>query len=274
MIEKLILQIYIQECERIRTICIEGQSKKTKKESLAKSIYKYLEQLTRPRAYKPIIILTMILILQQLSGAYVVIFYAISVFQEMGGTFGGGLNEFGALILMGVIRFSMSIVNAYLSRIYGRRTLIITSGIGMAFSMFFSAMYLFLTSSYSNSFTEMLSSQKWLLLVIILFYVCASSLGFLVIPWTLIGELLPTSIRGIFCGLIISLAYLVMFGVIKGYPYALKAMGAQSIFFLFSVTSIFATLYIYFYLPETKGKSLSDIERYFAGKRKENCGSA
>lgn len=232
----------------------------------------YLGEIASPTIYKPMIMLSVILLMQQLSGAYVVIFYAISVFEEIGGTFGENLNEYGALLLLGIIRFIMSILTAYLSRTIGRRTLCIASGLGMSFAMFFSAMFVYLTFAPSDgnaasTMTTLLLKQKWLLLVVVLFYVCMSSLGFVVIPWTLIGELLPISFRGIGGGIMISYAYLVMFAVIKTYPFALYAVGPQNVFFFFSLMSLLGTSYIYLFLPETLGKSLKQIENYFASDK-------
>ncbi|XP_043279914.1 facilitated trehalose transporter Tret1-like isoform X2 [Venturia canescens] len=231
----------------------------------------YSREMAKPTIYKPMMMLFVILLMQQLSGAYVVIFYAISVFKEIGGTFGDNLDEYGALLLLGIIRFIMSILTAHLSRTIGRRTLCIASGLGMSFAMFFSAMLVYLTfapsdASADNSVTSLLSQQKWLLLVVVLFYVCMSTLGFVVIPWTLIGELLPISFRGIGGGIMISYTYVVMFAVVKSYPHALYAVGPQNVFFFFSLMSLLGTGYIYLFLPETLGKSLKQIEHYFASQ--------
>lgn len=66
----------------------------------------------QPHVYKPLGILLMMFVFQQLSGAYVIIFYAINLFLKIGGHFGEGINEYGALLLLGTIRFVMSIVAA------------------------------------------------------------------------------------------------------------------------------------------------------------------
>ncbi|XP_029659755.1 facilitated trehalose transporter Tret1-like isoform X1 [Formica exsecta] len=230
---------------------------------------KYYHKFTSPTVYKPITILFLLFLLQQLSGCYVIIFYAISVFREMGGTFGKGFDENDALIMLGIIRFIVSILTVFYSRKYGRRVLCILSGIGMTISMFLSGMYMYFTMSYdeNGNIEETMVDQKWLLLFFVLSYICTSTFGFINIPWTLIGELLPVSIRGIGGGLMVSFAYIMMFVVVKSYPYILKSMSIEGIFFFFSFISLIGTAFVYFFLPETLGKSFSDIEQYFLSKR-------
>lgn len=65
---------------------------------------------TQPKVYKPLIILICLFIFQQLSGAYAVIFYAVNLFLQIGGRFGNGINEYEAMLLLGTIRFIMSIL--------------------------------------------------------------------------------------------------------------------------------------------------------------------
>lgn len=237
--------------------------------SITVSVKDYYQKFISPEAYKPMLILFLLFLLQQLSGSYVIIFYAISVFREMGGMFGKGFNEHSALVMLGTIRFVISIVTVFYSRKYGRRVLCILSGIGMAISMFLAGMYMHFTVWYdeNGNTEETMVNQKWLLLFFVLSYICTSSFGFIVIPWTLIGELLPVSIRGIGGGLMVSLAYIMMFAVIKSYPYILKSMSIEGIFFSFSFISLTGTAFVYFFLPETLGKSFSDIEKFFSSTK-------
>lgn len=265
-------QIFQSEYSRLKEIC--NVQKRVGNENFLGKLKNLCNEIRQPSAYKPLTIISILLLLQQLSGCYVVIFYAISVFKNIGGdprNVERDSNVYGALVLLGVVRFLMSILSAYFSKIYGRRVLCITSGLGMAFSMFFSGMYMYLTSSWDDkgNYQSTMIGQKWILIVIILFYICTSAIGFMVIPWTLTGELLPISIKGIASGFVIAIAYIVMFGVMKAYLYVLDAIGTQGIFFFFSFISILGTAFVYGFLPETLGKSFADIEKYFNSGRKE-----
>ncbi|KAJ6645782.1 Facilitated trehalose transporter Tret1 [Pseudolycoriella hygida] len=225
-----------------------------------------------PRVYKPLIILLLIFVFQQISGAYVIIFYAVNIFLKIGGNFGEGINEYGALMLLGSIRFIMSIAASIFSRKCGRRPLLFISGIGMCLCTLFAGLYMHYeqikAELWSNTITENDKSNSGVvLLVCVLGYVTFSALGYLVIPWTLVGELFPTEVKGKLGGIIIGAAYVFMFGTVRFFPFALDWLGAEGIFFVFSTTSFAGVIFIYFFLPETFGKPLQEIEDYFVDGR-------
>lgn len=66
----------------------------------------------QPKVYKPFSMLIILFFLQQISGPYVIIFYAIELFVKIGGKFGEYINEYGAMLLLGILRFIMSILCA------------------------------------------------------------------------------------------------------------------------------------------------------------------
>ncbi|XP_059607931.1 facilitated trehalose transporter Tret1-like [Phlebotomus argentipes] len=236
----------------------------------------FLSICRQKHVYKPFVVLLILFVFQQLSGAYVIIFYAVNLFLKIGGQFGDLINEYGALMLLGLIRFIMSCLSSGLSRKFGRRSLMCISGCGMAFCTLIAGLYIdFSNLKEASVFTDtgavttiapaahQLDGK--LLLVCILGYVSFSALGYLVIPWTLIGEILPTEVKGKLGGIVISAAYVMMFGVVKAFPYTIDWLGAQGLFYIFALTSFLGVIYIYILLPETFGKSFDEIADYFRG---------
>lgn len=69
----------------------------------------WLELFRQPRVFRPFAILIILFLFQQISGPYVIIFYAIDMFVKIGGTF-GNVNEYGAMLMLGILRFIMAIL--------------------------------------------------------------------------------------------------------------------------------------------------------------------
>ncbi|CAH1962950.1 unnamed protein product [Acanthoscelides obtectus] len=261
--------IFESEFRRILNTKNENiQSTKNDERSALLRIKKNLSVYKNPTVYKPLIILIIIFLIQQLSGAYVIIFYAIDIFRDIGGHFQDGMNEYVALVLLGTIRFVMSLISAAISKRVGRRPLMFTSSIGMCLTSLMAGLYMYLTIIPQNVYQEFNikkdeTTHDNITLYCVLGYVCFSSLGYLVIPWTLIGELLPVKVKGKLGGILVSIAYVMMFAVVKVYPYLVDIITIQHLFFVLSVLNLFGFVFLYFFLPETLGKTFSDIESYF-----------
>ncbi|XP_050434543.1 facilitated trehalose transporter Tret1-like [Adelges cooleyi] len=215
---------------------------------------------TSQAAYKPVIILVVLLTLQQCSGAYMTISYALPVFQSI--VPGGSANELETLALLGVIRFVGGIATSLLSFYFGRRPLMVVSCLGMALS---SAT---VTLTVGSQQTPIGSDQIGLTglsvpLVGVMVFVLSSSIGVLVFPWTLISELLPTSIRAVGGGLLVSYGYLSMFTTLRMFPHLLASLGAANTFAVFGLVSLTMAAYVYLLLPESLGKSFQQMEEYF-----------
>lgn len=138
--------------------------------------------------------------------------------------------------------------------IYGNFT--IFRYIGMTISMLILALY-------SSSFASNLPYRSWISTFFLLAYIVTSTFGFLTIPFTMLAELFPQRVRGVTAGLTVCLAYFLSFIAIKVYPSMLLIMGNEFIFLFYGLVSLLGTVFVYYILPETKGKSLQEIENLF-----------
>jgi len=102
-------------------LCETNAKREEKKESLLQALHK-------PNVWKPFLILLIFFALQQLSGIYVILFYAVSVLKNIG----IDVNEYMASVGMSVIRLFASIFGAGLANSFGRKSLAFASGFGMA----------------------------------------------------------------------------------------------------------------------------------------------
>jgi len=114
-----------------------------------------------------------------------------------------------------------------------------------------------------SSFPDSLPLGTWMTTIFLLTYIVTSTFGFLTIPFTVLPEFFSQRVRGVTAGITVCMAYLMSFIVIKSYPSMLLWMGNGMIFLFYGIVSLLGTLFVYFVLPETKGKTLQEIENLF-----------
>lgn len=106
--------------------------------------------------------------------------------------------------------------------------------------------------------------MTWMPVAGILLYVISSTIGLLPIPLMLIAELYPLEIRGMAYSLTYSLNCVLMFAALQSY-YSLNELlgGASSLQWFFAAVCCGGLIYAYVFMPETKGRKLTDINNYF-----------
>lgn len=207
----------------------------------------------KPSVYKPVLILIVLFLFQQLSCGYVIVFYAVDLFKQIGGDLHSSLNSYVALVFLGTVRFLMSLLSTISSKRIGRRPTMLFSVSGMCISIFAAGYFFNSEANISNN------AVSYLIVV----YICFSSIGYFVIPWTLIGEILPIKFRGKLGGAMISIAYIFMFCVVKSFPFILDTIQLKHVFYGLSLINLCSLFPIFYMLPETLGKTFSEIEKYF-----------
>lgn len=220
-----------------------------------------LDDLRRPECWKPLLIMNAFFLFQQLSGVFVVIFYAVDMVVEAGVV----VDPYLVAVLIGVARLLVTLVTSFLSNRVGRRPLAIVSGAGMAVCMTGLATHLLLQSRGHH---DGLLPGPWLPAAALVAFILASTLGFLTLPWAMIGEVFPARFRGAAGGFTTCSAYLYSFAVVKAHPGAMQALGRHGVFFLYGAMALLGTLFVALALPETQGRSLQDIEDYFRGRKR------
>lgn len=121
-----------------------------------------------------------------------------------------------------------------------------------------------------SSYGEHLPLAGWTTTAFLLIYIITSTFGFLTIPFTMLPEMFPMRVRGLTAGITVCFAYLMSFVVIKLYPSMLSLMGNGMIFLFYGTISLLGTVFVFVILPETKGKSLQEIENLFKPKLSSN----
>jgi MFS family permease len=213
----------------------------------------------KPQVLKPVAIVNVFNLIQIVSGTYLVIFYAVNLISETGNG-AGSIDTFLVAVLTAVCRLIFIIIACILLLWVGRRPLALFSGVGSSAAALGVGTFLYCRYPSSES------SDNWIVTGFILAYVATNTIGFFVLPGIAIGELLPVKIRGSFGGYIFAIFNLSLFFVAKIFPSMLHVMGSYGVFWMFGISSLFGTLFVFLFFPETKGKTLEEIEDYFTEK--------
>lgn len=220
--------------------------------------------LIHPSALKPFGILFFYFMIYQFGGVNTITFYAVEIFKDAV----PHLDPNMCTLILGIVRLIFTIAGGIALRRFGRRPMTFISSWGCGLSMLTLGIYLYFKYTWETSEPRIEPTQTWIPVACLIIFTMAVSLGFLVVPWVMIGELYPQKVRGIIGGLTTCCAHSFVFIVVKTYPLLVHALYQHGAFMLYGCISIAGSLFFYFVLPETKGKTLQEIEDYFSGRTK------
>ncbi|XP_046388737.1 facilitated trehalose transporter Tret1-2 homolog isoform X2 [Ischnura elegans] len=206
----------------------------------------------------PLGILVAYFVIYQWSGVNAVTFYAVEVVRMAG--IGGGDNDYLTAVGMGAVRLVATAAACVLMRRIGRRPLTLVSSIGCGVTMLGLAGSLaFLPPGGS------FSAASWIPVICLFGFSITSTMGYLVVPWVMIGEVFPTRVRGILGGVTTCAAHLSVFTVVKTFPLLQHLLSRPGAFCFYGCVSLLGSIFFATLLPETKGCTLQEIEDYFSG---------
>ncbi|XP_060519770.1 facilitated trehalose transporter Tret1-2 homolog [Cylas formicarius] len=192
-----------------------------------------------------------LLIFQQISGIFAVLSYSQQIFQDAGSSLSG---EYCAIIV-GVVQLISSLLTTSIANIFGRRTLLLFSGFGMALSEAILGTYSYLDKNGTD-----VTSLSFVPIVSLIAYIVTYNFGFGPIVWTVVSEMFPNNIRALATAFNTSLCCVVTFFISKYFPTVSDSFGIGVCFLAFSATCFAGGLFSYFFVLETKGKSLKQIQ--------------
>lgn len=197
---------------------------------------------------KPALVIGIVLALfSQITGINAIIYYAPEIFKAVGFASESALLQ---TVLIGAINTLFTFVALWLIDRAGRKTLLQWGVAGMIICLF----------AVGMCFQFGLTNGPWLVLFILAFIACfASSLG--PIPWVLLSEIFPTKTRGIamsFCTVVLWVGVL---AITQFTPWLLEHAGGAYTFWLFMLNAIFLLWFVWKKIPETKQRTLEEIEQ-------------
>jgi len=202
-------------------------------------------------------------IFQQVTGINTVIYYAPHIIQAAGIPSASG--AILATAGIGLVNVIMTVVSMLLIERVGRRPLLLTGIIGMIISLGVLGLA-FRISAQSETLA-------WVAVITLMAYVASFAISLGPIFWLLIAEIYPLKVRGLASGTAATVSWGANLLVSLTFLSLLEVFGPSWTFWLYGALSIGAWLFSYFLVPETKGKTLEEIEEHFrVGKHARSMG--
>lgn len=198
----------------------------------------------------------MLSVFQQVVGINAVLYYAPRIFGDMGMT-----NPMFNTVMMGVVNIIFTLVAIFTVEKWGRKPLLISGSIGMAIGAF------------GVAFTFGVDGMQLITMISILLYSASFMFSWGPICWVLISEIFPNTIRGAATAIAVAAQWIFNFVVsstfVPMFNMHLTAgdnFGHWFTYGLYGVMCIVAAIFIWRLVPETKGKSLEDMTRFWKKK--------
>ena len=208
--------------------------------------------LMKPGIFKAVIIGVCIAILGQFMGVNAVLYYGPSIFENAG--LSGGDSLFYQ-VLVGLVNTLTTILALVIIDKVGRKKLVYYGVSGMVVSLILIGLYFL--------FGDSLGVSSLFLLVFFLFYVFCCAVSICAVVFVLLSEMYPTKVRGLAMSIAGFALWIGTYLIGQLTPGMLQNLTPAGTFFLFAVMCVPYMLIVWKLVPETTGKSLEEIERYW-----------
>ena len=188
-------------------------------------------------------------ILQQFSGINTIIYYAPTIIKSTGL---GSSASILATVGIGVVNVLFTLVAIWLIDKLGRKKLLLYELTGMTIGTIVLGLGFILPS--------LAGFVSWITLISMLLYIASFAASFGPIVWVMLPEIFPLRIRGSAAGVCSLSNWVANFIVAQSFPILIAAVGNVPVFWGLGVICIISAVFIYFVVPETKGRSLEQIE--------------
>lgn len=205
-----------------------------------------VRELLRPGLRIALIIGIFLSIFSQVTGINVIMYYAPEIFKATGDGSSSALTQ---TVWVGAINTLMTLVAIKYVDHLGRKKLLLIGSAGMAICL----------AMVGLAFYQQAMTGYWVLAGILL-YISFFAISLGPLTFVVVAEIFPNHIRGRAMGVAIFFLWLSVYIVSQTFPMLLKTIGSAYTFWIYMVMSVLAFLFIWRMVPETKGKSLEEIQ--------------
>ena len=225
-----------------------AQEQKEIAESFKGTDSKFDWKILTSKNIRPVLFLGIVLaVFQQWCGINVIFNYAEEIFTSAGYSVGDMLFN---IVITGTVNLIFTLVAMRMVDSWGRRKLMLLGSMGLA------VIYFLLGSSY---FFEV---KGIAILVLVMLAIATYAMTLAPVTWVILSEIFPNKIRGAAMAVATTALWIACFVLTYTFPILNKLLNASGTFWLYGFICFFGFLFILKNLPETKGKSLEEIEKH------------
>lgn len=206
-------------------------------------------ELFSPRLRRALILGLFLPLFSQFSGINAIIYYGPSILSSAGISLN---NSFQSQVIFGLANMLFTLIAVWKVDALGRRPLYLIGTVGATLSLFVTGLCFYYNATHSV-----------FLLIAVLAFLASFAFSIGPLKFVVASEIFPARIRGRAMALSIMVMWIADTIVGQLTPVFLKEIGTAYTFWIFAICCLVAFITVYFLLPETKGKSLEDIENRY-----------
>ncbi|XP_035457062.2 facilitated trehalose transporter Tret1 [Spodoptera frugiperda] len=233
----------------------ERMAKPKLTQSYGEQIKDFLKKFTQKDFVKPVFITLLATIVLEMSGRHIFPAYLLHIMSEMTGE---KSQSFYYTLGSDIIITASALFASILVKMMNRRTLLFSTGFAAFGVLMAVCTYLFLEAKGIIP-----GGRSWIPMSLLIVYFILANLGCAPIPLALVGEVFPLSHRGAglaLSGVWISLGLIVG---LKSTPHLIDSIKVYGFFAVYGIIMAISLVILYFMMPETKDRTLQEIENYF-----------
>ncbi|MEA1878206.1 MAG: sugar porter family MFS transporter [Bacteroidota bacterium] len=207
------------------------------------------KELLKPFLRLPLIIGVLLPMFSHLSGIAAIMYFAPNILNE---SLNSVESSFLGAVLVGIVNTLFTFIAIFYIEKYGRRKLLLIGVVGAFLSL--------------SAVGILFALGSTLVIIPLLFYVASFAFSYGPITWVIISEIFPTRIRGLAVSIGSFSLMLTGFFITLTNPVLIESVKPSGTFFLYAVLTMPAIWFIWKFVPETKGKTLEEIEKYWKSR--------
>ncbi len=219
-----------------------------------------LSQLFHPGMRVVLVIGVVLAVLQQVTGINVFLYFGSEIFEKLGGeTIDAALLQ---QVVVGAVNLLFTVIAIWTVDKIGRKPLMLIGSVGMGIALFAMGM---------AGFRQ--ATGTWML-ILVLIYIASFALSVGPVTWVILSEIFPTSIRGRAMGIATICLWTANSVVSQTFPmmdeneFLIEKFHHGLPFFIYGIMCIVLIIFMWRCVPETKGKSLEEIEKMWLSKNR------